>query len=136
AQLGECGERASVQLLALLDDPVGRLHRAAAKSPFDEVDARALDAGERRAQEREEIAAPAAEPREAEERDQRLAERRLREAHLPVDGVRDAERAERCLEWSAQALDARADDADRLGGRAGTQQREQLFPDELERTAR
>ena len=44
AQLGEGGEGAAVQLLAFLDDAVGRLHGAAAQPAFDEVDGTALDA--------------------------------------------------------------------------------------------
>ena len=137
AQLGERGEGAAVQLLAFLDDPVGRLHGAAAQASFDEVDGTALDAGERRAQEREEIAARAAEPREAEQRDERLAERRLREAHLAVDRIRDAERPERRLERSAQARSTLGQMTPiALGRRAGAQEREQLLADELERTAR
>ena len=73
-----------------------------------------LDAGERRAEEAEELAARAAEPREAQQRGQRLAERRLVDANLAVDRIRDAERAERGLERRANAVDARADDADLL----------------------
>ena len=136
AQLGERGEGAAVQLLPLLDDAVGGLHRAAAQPPLDEVDVAALEPGERRAQEREELAARPAEPREAQQRRQRLAERRLVDANLAVDRVRDAERAERGLERCANAVDARADDADLLRRRPAAEEREQLLADELERAAR
>src|SRR3954453_3561172 len=61
---------------------------------------------------------------------------RLRDAQLAVDRIRNAERAECGLERSAQALDARADDADALGRRAGAQQREDLLSDELQGAAR
>ena len=54
----------------------------------------------------------------------------------PSTRVRDAERAERGLERRAQAVDARADDADALRRRAAAEQREQLLADELERAAR
>ena len=65
-----------------------------------------------------------------------MTERRLREPHLAVDRVRNAERAERGLERRAPALDARADDPDRLRRRPGAQQREQLLADQLQRAAR
>ena len=61
---------------------------------------------------------------------------RLVDTNLAVDRIWDAERAERCLERSANAVDARAHDADRLGRRPAAKECEQLLADELERTAR
>ena len=63
-------------------------------------------------------------------------ERRLREPHLAVDRVGDAEGAESRLERRAQPLDARADDADSLGCDPAAEEREKLLADELERAAR
>src|SRR5207248_3060176 len=82
------------------------------------------------------IAARPAEPGEAEHRGERVAERRLREPDLAVDGVRNAERPERSLERRTPTLDARTDDPDALSGRARAQEVEQLLADELERAAR
>src|SRR5581483_2999460 len=135
-QLRNRRKRATVQFLALDDDTLGRPNGAPPQPPLDEVDRAALDARERRAQEREELATPAVEPRETQQREQRMPERRLRDAHLAVDRVRHAERAERRLERRAQAVDARTDDADALGRGPRAQQLEQLLADELERTAR
>ena len=66
---------------------------------------------------------------------ERLAERRLRDPHLAVDRVRDAELAEHGVEHAAHAVDAGHDDADLLRRRARADEREQLLADELERPA-
>ena len=81
------------------------LDGAAAQAALDEVDGAPLEPAERRAQEREQVAARAAEPREAKEGGERLAERRLRHAQLAVHRIRDAERAERGVERRAQPVD-------------------------------
>ena len=78
----------------------------------------ALEPGERRAEVCEEVVARPARPREAEERGERLAERCLRNPHLPVDRVRDAELAEHGVEDATDAVDAGHDDADLLRRRA------------------
>ena len=64
-----------MQLLSLFHDALRLLHGAAAQPPLDEVDGAALDARERRPEEREQLAARAAEPRKAEQRREHLAER-------------------------------------------------------------
>ena len=88
--------------------------------------------GVRRAHEGIEIPALTAEPRKAEQRDERGAERGLRDAHLGLDAVRDAERAKRRLERSAPAVDRRTDDGDLLRGGAVPEQVEDLVADQLE----
>src|SRR5581483_7180624 len=109
--------------------------RPAAQPPLDEVHRAPLEPGERRAEEGEEVVARPAGPREAEERGERLPERRLREAQLAVDGVGDPELAEHRVERGADALRAGDDDSDPLGRGAGPDEREQLLADELERAA-
>src|SRR5207249_4204379 len=136
AHLREGGKSATVQLLAFLDDAIRALHRTSTQPTFDEVDRAPLDPGERRAEKREQIRPFAAEPGKAQERAERLPEGRLREPHLAVHRVRDAEGSERGLERGAHSLDARTDDADALRRRPRTEQGEELLADELERAAR
>ena len=62
-----------------------------------------------------ELPAAAAAPGEAEQREQRVAERRQREADPRLDRVRDPEPAEHGLERRAPALDRRDDQRDLLG---------------------
>ncbi len=135
AQLVERRQRSASQPLGLLHDPLGVLHRPAAEATLDKVDGTALEAGERRAEVREEVVARAVRPREAEERGERVTERRLRDPQVAVDGVRDAELAEHRVEDAAHPVDAGHDEADPLGRRAGAHEREQLRSDELERPA-
>ena len=134
-QLRQRGQRRAAQLLRLLDDALRRLDCASTQPSLDEVDGAPLQSGEGRAEVGEEIAPRAAEPREAQHRGKRMTERRLREPHLAVDRVRDTEGGERGLQRRAAALDARADDPDRLRRNPRAQQREQLLADQLERAA-
>jgi hypothetical protein len=64
----QCGERRTAQLLHLLLDALRCGHGSAAQPALDEIDAWSRDAGERRPQVREQVAAVAAEPREAQQR--------------------------------------------------------------------
>ena len=91
---------------------------AAAQAALEEVDVRAREARERRAEERVEIAAAALLPFEAEQREQRLAERRLAQPDAALDREGDAERAEHGLERRPPALDRRDDERDLLQRRA------------------
>src|SRR5581483_6441284 len=102
---------------------------------LDEIHRMPRHTRERRPEVREEIPARAAQPGEAEKCRERLPERRLRDTQLSVERVRDAERPEHGVERGAPAVRARADDADRLGGRPGAEQPGQLVAHELERTA-
>src|SRR6185437_9282543 len=104
-------------------------------APLEEVDVHPRQAGIRRAQEREQLAAPAVEPGVAKQREQRLPERRLPQPQPALERVRDAERRERRVERRAPALERGADDRDLLGGRAVAEQREDLVRDQLERAA-
>ena len=85
--------------------------RASAQPPFEEVDVRAREAGEGRAEERVEVAAAALLPGEAEQREQRLPERRLAE---PERGPRPRTGCRACR---ARSRPARAS-ARRTGRRA------------------
>ena len=93
---------------------------------------RPREAGVARADEREQVAAAASEPGEAQKRQECPAERRLRQAERPVQRVRDAERAERRLERRTHPVERGTDDEDLLGSRAGPDQAEHLVGDELE----
>ncbi len=93
------------------------------------------EAGIGRPQEREQVAPAAAEPRVADDREQRTTEGRVRRPERPVERVGDAERTEGRLQWRAQALDRRADDQDLLRRRAGAEELEDLVGDQLERRA-
>lgn len=109
---------------------------APAQPPLEEVDVRAGEAGEGRAEVAVEIAPPATLPGEAEEREQRLAERRLPEAHATLDRVRDAEGAERGLHRSTRALERGHDEGDLLRRGAGRSEVADLLRDELEGSPR
>ena len=95
----------------------------------------AREPGVRRAQEREQVAPPPVEPGVAQQREQRLPERRLAEPQPPFERVGHAERREGRVERRAPALERRADDRDLVRRRAVAQQREDLVRDELERAA-
>ena len=82
-----------------------------------------------------EIGAATAEPREAQQTQERLAVRRLVEAGVRLERIGHAEGLQRRLQRRLPAVERRADDPDLFGGDAGPQQAEQLFADELERTA-
>ena len=90
------------------------------------------EAGVARADEREQVAAAASEPGEAQKRQECPAERRLRQAERPVQRVWDAECAERRLERRTHPVERGTDDEDLLGSRAGPDQAEHLVGDELE----
>src|SRR5207253_11387658 len=136
AELLQRRQRRLAQPLGLLLDPLGGVDGAAAEPSLDEVDARARQARVRAAQGSDQLAPAAAGPREAEEREERVAERRLCKPAPLFELVRDAERAEHGLERRAPALERRADDADAFGRRARANEREQLLADHLERAAR
>ena len=76
-------------------------------------------------------ARPAGRPREAEQGEQRVAERRRGQPHAAVDRVRDAGGSEHRLERRAPALDRRDDERDLLGRGAVAQERQHLVRDEL-----
>ena len=86
----------------------------------------------RGAQEGEQVAPVALQPGVAQQRQQRLPERRLAEAQAALERVRDAERREGRVERRAPAFERGADDRDLVGLGAGAQQREQLLGDELQ----
>ena len=130
------GQPRASEHLDLGVDALRRCDPAAAQASLDVVGVRAGEPGVRRADVAEELAPAAAEPGEAEQRQQRAPVRRGLEAGRRLDGVRDAERAEGGLERRLEAVDRRADDADPLGRRAAADQLEDLVADELERAAR
>jgi hypothetical protein len=132
AQRLEVGQWLATQLLHFLLDPGRCADRPAPEPPLEEVRVLAGQARVGRAQEREQVATLALEPRVAEEGQQRLAERRLAEADPALERVRDAEGREGRVESGAPAVEARADDADLLGRRAGPEQGQHLLCDELE----
>ena len=131
----EVRQRLGAELQDLLLDACRRAHRAAAEPSLEEVRVPAGQARVGRAEEREEVAAVSVEPGVAEEREQRLAERRLSEADAAFQRIRHTKGREGGVECSAPAVEARADDADLLGRRAGAEQPENLLGDELERSA-
>ena len=136
AEVAQRHERRLAEALGLGLDLIWPAHRAPAQPALGEIDAGARDAGVRRAQERVELVSPRAGPGEAQQREQRVAERRRRQANAAVDRVRDAGRPEGGLERRAPAVDAGDDERDLLGRHAVAQQVEHLVGDELERAAR
>ena len=106
---------------------------AAAKPPLEEVDVRAGEAREGRSQVRVEVAPAALLPGEAEQCEQRLPERRLREPHAPLDREGDPERGERRVDRRPPALERGHDDRDLLQRGACVRQLADLLRDELER---
>ncbi len=109
------------------------VHRPPAQPALEEVGVRPGEARVRRAQEAVELAATAALPREAEQREERLAERRRAEPDAALDGERNAKRAERGLERRPQPFERRPDERDLVRRSSGLDQREDLLADELER---
>ena len=131
----EHAKRLAAQLQRLLHHPRRVADPAPAQPPFEVVDVGARQPGEGRAQEAVQIVPTAGEPVEAQEREQRLAERRLADPEPALDRVRHVERRQCGLELCALAFDARADEKDLLGLRAGSDQLQHLVRDELERAA-
>ena len=117
----------------LLLDSVGSLDRPAAEPALHEVDAAAPQARERRAQVAKELRTVSTGPGEPEQRQQCLAERRLRQARRRVDRIRDPEGRERRRERRAPALLRRDDDADLVGRDPVAEQLEDRLAHELER---
>ena len=136
AEVVEHPQRLPAQLERLLDDPLGVAHRPAAQPSLEVVHVRARQAGERRAEEPVQVGAPALAPLEAQEREERLAERRLADPDAALDRIRHLELRQRCLELCPLALDARADDEDLFRPRPASDQLQRLVGDELERAAR
>ncbi len=101
-QLTQRNERRLAQPLRLGLDRLGRLDGPASQPPLGEVDARAGDARVGRAEEGVQLGAAAGRPREAEQGEQRVAERRRGQAHPAVDRVGDA-RASRTRSRAARA---------------------------------
>ena len=134
-QLGERGQRRAAQALRLLDDAFRRLDCPAPEPALDEVHGPPLEPRERRAEESEEVAAGASRPREAQQRRERVHERRLREAQLAIDGIRDAQRAEHRLERAADPVVAGHDETDPIRRHAAAGEREHLLAHQLERAA-
>ena len=118
----EHAQRLAAQLQRLLDHPGWIADPPPAQPPFEIVDVGAGQPGERRAQEAVQIVPTAGEPLEAQEREQRLAERGLADPHPALDRIGHLERAQGGLELRALALDARADEEDLLRLRAGADQ--------------
>ena len=79
---------------------------------------------------------PELEPGEAEQRDERTAERRLAQPSTVLDRVRDPERGKHGGERRAPAVGRLADDADPLGRRPVLQRAEKLGSDQLEGASR
>ena len=101
-------QRLAAQLRHLLLDSL-RLGDAAATEPtLEEVDVVPREPRVRRAQESEEVAPLAVEPGVAQQREQRLAERRPAEPQPALERVRDAEGREGRVERGAPALERRA----------------------------
>src|SRR5438552_2378527 len=80
--------------------------------PLDEVGAPPLEPRIRSAKDREQLGALAAEPREAQRREKRGAERRLTEPEPLLDDERNAERCECRVERSPPALHGVAHETD------------------------
>ena len=80
--------------------------------------------------------ARAGEPLEAQQREQRLAERRLPDPDPALDGVRHSEGAEGGFELGPLPLDTRADDEDLFGPGSVPDELEHLVGQQLERSAR
>ena len=136
AQLLDDRERIAVERERLGLDAIVRVDRPSAQPAFEEVRLRTRHAGVRRAQEAVELSAPAAEPHEAEQAEQRAAERCLRQPRPRSDGDRNTERAEPGFERRAPALERGTDDRDLLRRRPAADQGEHLLADELQRRAR
>ena len=131
----ELAERRAAELLQDGLDPLGLGHCPPAQAPLHEVDMRAGQARVGRAEKREEVGTGAVGPRVAEQREQRVPERRLGEAPATVERIGNPERPEGRLERRAPAAERRADDADRVRRRPAAHETEQLVADELERPA-
>ena len=91
AQPCERRQRAVAKPFRFLHDALRLLDRAPPKTALDKIDRPALEPGERRAQEAEEIAPSPASPGEAQQRGERMDERRLCETQLAVHGVGNPE---------------------------------------------
>src|SRR5207248_2504458 len=89
----------------LLLDLLGSVDGASAQASLEEVDVLAAERRVRRAQERIQIGACPAEPRKAEQAEQRLAVRRLVEPDVRLERVRNAQRPERRLERRLPGLE-------------------------------
>ena len=131
AQLLDDRERIAVQRKRLGLDAVVRVDRASTEAPLEEIRLRSRHAGVRRTQEAVELSAAAAEPHEAEQAEQRAAERRLRQPRPRGDRDRDSERAEPGFERRAPALERGTDDCDLLRSRPAADQSEHFLADEL-----
>src|SRR5207249_3273007 len=86
-------------------------------------------------EEREQVAAVAAAPREAKQGEERRTKRSLAEPEPLLDREGDAERRECRVERAPPALDRLAHDADRLRRRSGSDEGRDFVGDELERAA-
>ena len=128
----EVRQRLAAELGNLLLHARARDHAATAQTPFEEIDVVASEPRVRGAQEGEQVSPVALQPGVAQQRQQRLPERRLAEAQAALERVRDAECCEGRVERRAPAFERRADDRDLVGLGAGAQQREQLLGDELQ----
>ena len=134
AQVAERNEWRLTQPLGLCFHPFGSIDRPATKSTLDEVNVGARDARKRRAHEREELPSCATAPREAEQRDQRVAERGRAQALRHLHRIRDSERAEDGLERRSIRVWGGRDHADLFGRHAVANQAEDLLGDEFQRS--
>ena len=132
-QVGKGRNRMAQHLESLLLHPRRLRDGATAQASLHEVGPGSRQPRVGRAEEREEVAPGAPEPREAEESGQSMPESGLRKRDAALDRVGDSQRSEGRLERRPVALDAGADDRDLLGGKAGAQERQDLVTDELER---
>src|SRR4029079_2927447 len=108
---------------------------APAQAALEEIGGRAGQAGVRRAQEREQVAPVAVEPRITDKGEQGLAGRRLPQPDTPLERVRDAECREGGVEGRPPVVQTWADDGDLLRGGSGAEQTQHLLGDELQRPA-
>ncbi len=136
AQLRQRGDPSAPKPFALLLDSRWIGDGPAAQPALDEVHRPALEPRERGAQEREQLAATTAGPGEAQERDQRLAQRGVGQASAGVEHVRDSGLAEDDLERGTPAVGRIADDADPSRLRSASDQPEQFAREELDGPAR
>ena len=131
----EVRQRLAAQLRHLLLHPFRLGDAAPAQPAFEEVDVVPRQPRVGRAQEGEQVAPLAVEPRVAQQREQRLAERRLAQPQPALERVGHAERREGRVQRGPPAVERRADDRDLVSGSAVAQQRKDLVRDELERAA-
>ncbi len=133
-------ERRQCPPVAKLNGDLGRAVAAEDAPPsepsFDPVDVLALEPRVRRAKVRVQLRPLAVEPRETQQGEERVAERRRPKSGAALERDRDPQPGERRPECEPDRLDRRADDRDLLRRDAGPDERQRLLRHELERAAR